>query len=655
MDGVKFKKLFEPIVIKGMVLKNRIVMGPMCTCFADDYVSQKTIDYFVERAKGGAGLVQLEAFPVASPQGKNLAHMLLIDDDKYIPGLRKLVEAMKDVAPDVKVTLQLYHGGGQTDPKLTGVEPVAASAICTGYLGSITPPRALTKEEIQGLVEAFGEGARRTREAGIDAVNVHFAHGYLLGNFIAPRTNRRTDEYGGSLENRLKFPMEVLRMVRAKVGKDYPVIVRMNASDFVPGGQTFAEAKAIAGMCVNNGADVIDVSGIVRGATEFEADSTMASPRGCWVKYAQEIKEVVGDTPVIGVRRIMTPMLAEKILRETDIDLICLARPFLADPYLPTKAKEGRIEDIVPCIACNQGCYDHLPQQKPITCMMNPAVGREREYEIKPAVRAKKVFIIGGGPAGLEAAKISKMRGHDVTLFEKSDRLGGQINLALIPPFREEFGTMLDYYQIQMNRLGVRVRLETEATPELIQNEKPDVVIVANGPAHQMQKIEGVDPSQSISMLDVLKRRKEIGKNVIISCAGFCCANKTYFGCEIAELLAKEGKHVRMVTFKEDIIDKMTDYRRSFEKKRIVDLGIRIEPKTKIKKAENGSLYVEQDGQERILEYDTLVNASIFKKDDRLFKALQSKVPEVYHIGDGAEIGNALDAIHAAAGVARKI
>jgi len=439
----KFEKLFEPIKIGTMEVKNRFVVPPMGTNFAnpDGSVSQQLIDYLVSRAKGGYGLIIVEVTAI-DPLGKAIPLQPGIWDDKFIPGWKKLVDEVHKYG--AKIAVQLHHAGRQTTREVIGAQPVAPSPIPCPVDREM--PRELTTEEVYELIEKFGDAARRARDAGFDAVEVHGAHGYLIAQFMSAYSNKRIDEFGGDFKGRMKFPVEIVKNIRRKVGNGYPVIFRFSGDERVPGGRTIDESRMVARVMEHVGVDALHVSTGVYGSLPWLIAPSAVAP-GYNIYAAEEIKKVV-NTPVIAVGRINDPLLAEDIIESGKADMVSLGRESIADPEIPNKVAAGRIEEISPCIGCMQACVGYLfdPNHLKISCLVNPFTGRETELNIEKAEKPKKVMVVGGGPGGLEAAWVAAKRGHKVTLCEKENTLGGQYRIGAIPPAKQDIMKALRYY-----------------------------------------------------------------------------------------------------------------------------------------------------------------------------------------------------------------
>ena len=477
MAELKYPKLFEPGMIGKMRVKNRIVFPPCTTNFAGPFgeVTDRLIKYYAERARGGVGLIIVENTQVKYPEGKNVSCQLRLDDDKYIPGCQELAEAVHVYG--AKVFQQIHHAGRQPH-NTEGVQPVAPSAIPCGFLQ--IPVRELTSDEIWDLVERFSETALRVKKSGMDGVEFHGAHGYLICQFMSPHTNQRVDEWGGTFKRRMKFIMEIIKRSRQKVGPDFPLCLRYSADEFVSGGLTLNDTKEIARMVEGAGIDVLHVS-----AGIYESMPTLLEPmryeEGWRVYLAEEIKKVV-KIPVITVGQIKTPAFAERILKEGKADFVALGRPLIADPQWPNKAREGRDEDIRKCISCNTGCIGaHVFYDLYMRCTVNPVVGRESSYGIGYADTKKNVLVIGGGPAGMEAARISALRGHQVTLYEKQEKLGGNLIPGGVPDFKSEEHKLTEWYENELRDQSVGIFTNLEVTPQEIIHKGPDVVFLATG------------------------------------------------------------------------------------------------------------------------------------------------------------------------------
>jgi len=414
-----FKKLFQPVRIGSLELKNRYVMNAMHLGFEkDSFVGKRTVDFYKERAKGGVGLIIVGGLKVEQI-GYGPTFLSIADDD-CLPGLRELTAEVKKEG--AKIFAQLMHAGRYVHSSEIGQQPVSASAVKSRLTGE--KPRPLSIDEIERLVDKYAETACRAKDAGFDGVEVIASTGYLLSQFLSPLTNKRNDEYGGDLSNRMRFGLEIAKAVRKAIGEGFPLIFRVSGNDFMKGGNTNREAVIFSRELEQSGVDAINVQSGWHEAGVPTVQQIV--PPGAFVYLAAAIKEEV-LCPVMTCNKLGDPCLAEEVLRDGLADLIGMARPFLADPYLPRKVQEGRVDEIVRCISCNQGCLDRVFTGKPVTCMLNPFVGRERDWEITPARAEKKVLVIGGGPGGMEAARIAAERGHRVFLYEKSERLGGQI------------------------------------------------------------------------------------------------------------------------------------------------------------------------------------------------------------------------------------
>jgi len=636
VNGVQFKKLFEPTQIGEMQLKNRIVMPPMATIYAneDGSVSQRTIDYYEARARGGVGLIIVE---VTAPSLQCTSpHQLSLGDDKYIPGWRRLIEAVHK--HDTKIAVQIQHSTMETkDGKgmQVGPSPLIVPTRVMGVSGE--PPHELTVDEIVERVGWFATAAKRAKKAGFDGVEVHGAHQYLIAAFLSSATNQRKDKYGGSVENKARFLVEVLQAIRKEVGPDYPVWVRLNAQEYgVENGVTIEETKQVVSLAVEAGAQAIHVSGY--GAGSSITTAPIADTPGFLVPLAEEVKKVT-SVPVIAVGRLDLE-LGEKILEEGKADLIAVGRRLMADPELPNKVAEGRFDEVNPCTGCME-CIERLAfvrHGEGTKCAINPAMGREREYEIKPADKVKRVVIVGGGPAGMEAARVAALRGHEVLLFEKESRLGGQLNLAALPPHKGDIIPFINYMVNQVERAGVETKLNTEATPELITESKPDAVVVAVGGNPAIPDITGIDRPNVVTAADVLSGKAQIGQKVVIIGGGMV-------GSETGHFLAEKGKKVTII----EMLKRMAADMFPMARRRLLD-GLRANQVTMLASTkceeitEGGVTVTTGEGQRQTIQADTVILAAGYMANDDLFKALEGKVPELYCVGDASQVQRIMEA-----------
>jgi 2,4-dienoyl-CoA reductase-like NADH-dependent reductase (Old Yellow Enzyme family)/thioredoxin reductase len=639
-----FKLLTSPIKIANMELRNRMIMPPMVTNFAyeDGSVTDTFRAYHEARAKGGVGLIIVEASNV-HPLGKGFPNEVAIFSDRFIPGLRSLIDVVH--AHGAKIAIQLFHAGRQTTSRVTGHPPLAPSPITDPVTGEL--PRELTKEEIAGLVKDFGKAATRAKAAGFDAVEIHCAHGYLLCEFLSPHTNRRTDEYGGTLDNRMRFPVEILRAVRQAVGPDYPVLARISADEKMPGGITLEEGKTIAKRFEQEGIDAIHVSAGLYETASWVIQP-LSRPRGCLVDLAEEVKSVV-SIPVIAVGRINDPELAERILAEGKADLIAFGRALLADEDLPKKVTEGRTHEIRRCIACCQACIDELFAEHRIGCTVNARAGYELQFPMTKAPTSRKVLVVGGGPAGMEAARVSALRGHKVTLWEKTADLGGQLPLAAASPQKDEIGTFNDFQAKEMERLGIRVHLNKEATVEAIRAEKPDVVVVATGARPAAVDVPGADRKNVVESWDVLTGNAKVGKKVAVIGGGLV-------GCEVAEFLAEKGHEVTIVEMLPRIGADIGPLVGPLLFDRLEKHNVKIITGAKLTGIGERNISYEKDGKTETLgDFDSVVMAVGSTPEYSLANQLEGSGIDHYVIGDASSPRRITHAVHEAMRVAHEI
>ena len=630
-----FKKLFEPINIGTMRIKNRFVMSPMGTVFSKDVKEEheRRLAYYEARAKGGVGMVIVEAACV-DPDGRILLGQIPTYDDESIPLLKRYADTIKKHG--ARAVIQLHHGGGAASSSLIGKTPVAPSPIPPRPRGEI--PRELTIPEIKQIIRRFGEAALRAKKAGFDGVELHGAHGYLFVQFFTPAFNKRTDEYGGSLENRARFYMEAFQAVRDKVGPDYPVWFRINARHFnLEGGITLEDSKKLAKMMEEAGADAVNISCYGYGRENF---ANLASTPGGLAYLAEAIKKEV-NIPVIAIG-MMTPEVGERLLQEGKADLIAIGRGFLADPEIPKKAMEGRTEDIVPCTGCFRCLHEMIFKQNPLMCSVNACLGHEKDYQIKPAERKKRVMVVGSGPAGIEAARVAALRGHDVSIYEKEEELGGQLRQSCVPPGKERYKDYLEYLRTQAGKHGIKVKVGVEATAELVEKEEPDAVVIATGVIPLIPEIKGLDRAEVVTADKVLLGKVEVGKKVVIIGGGLV-------GSETAHYLTTKGKKITIVEMRKgDIIAiEMIPYIREAFLEELRGNGVEMLTGVTLKEfRDKGLILTDDKGKERLIEADTIILAAGAKPDDRLYEEIKGKVKEVYKAGDCVQprqIGEAVE------------
>lgn len=629
MDN-QFRFLFEPIQVGTVTLNNRIVSTAHSTRFAEDgIVGDRFCAYHEARAKGGVGLIITEAQPV-HPSSVPRLGMIHNWDDRVIPGFRNLAKAVHRYG--TKIFGQISHHGRQMSSALSGQPILAPSAIPCPLKREI--PKEMEVEEIEEIVGNFGKAARRLKEGGFDGVEVMIGHGYLLNEFLSPAMNKRTDEYGGSLENRMRIIFQILDSVRKHVGNDFTCGVRMSGDEFIKEGLTLEDMREVARLLEGTGQiDYLNVSAGNYAVPHFIVPPWYVPP-GAFVYLSAGIKEEV-NVPVGCVGRINDPILAEKILENHQADLVGMCRALIADPELPKKALEGRLEDIRPCIGCRQMCSGvGSATTLFLGCTVNASVGYEREREIlSPCEKKKKVLVIGGGPAGLEAGRVAASRGHQVILFEKNRELGGQVELFTRDPMRAEFGGLIRFLIKQNEKLGVEVRLGEEMTPEMIMRENPDAVILANGSTPWRPPIPGIEKEEVLDTWQVLKKEKVVGANVAII-AG---REGHQAPLSLAEFLVDQGKKV-MVFSELSVVGADIEvntfrmlYQRLYEKK--VDLR----PFTAVKEIKDRKVVIHNvftKNEEEIDGIDTVVIAAGNRSNNQMYRALKGKVKELYAIGD---------------------
>ena len=628
-----FDRLFSPFKMGGLQVKNRIVMAAMGTNFGteDGTVSERAISYYAERARGGAGLIITESSPV-SQRGRHRRRCLGAFDDRFISGLRHLTDAVHESG--ALIALQLNHAGRCAGSDVAGYPPQAPSPIPL-FQGAPLPSEMTLKEIGQTAID-FGQMARRARDAGFDAVEIHGAHGYLINQFLSPRLNRRDDAYGGSVENRGRFAVEIVRSVREAVGASFPVIFRHSLRELVEGGYELEDGLFWARHIEAAGADALNVSGGTQESYHAVVQfiSPMSFPEGCFIPLAEAAKKAV-HIPVIVANRLNDPSLAEGVLRAGKADFIAVGRNFLTDSHWPVKARSGEVNRIRSCVACN-GCIWSLQKANgDVTCFQNAALGCEARARIERVREPKKVVVVGGGPGGMEAARVAARRGHRVILFEKGKKLGGQFLLAAIPPYKKTLEKATLWLIRELEQEGVDIRLDTEATPASVERELPDGVILAAGAFPIVPAVcKGKDV---LTAWDVLAGQ-ETGRKVLVLGGGLV-------GAETAEFLSQRGCQVTIVEMLDELAKDMEGTTRLLLLKRLHDAKVSILLSTKVIEICEGGVQVLHNGEERRLEAETIVLALGSRADAEMRKKWEGKFTQLIAIGDCVDARKAKEAI----------
>ena len=647
----KLTRLFEPIKVGTMELKNRIAMTGFAITTEEDttmggVLHRKYIDFFEERARGGVGLITLPDTAV-DPDLRFQSHMCL-GGDEFNPGLSALTEAVH--AWGAKVAPDLHHPGSRYEsgahfyhPYGKGYRPLSSSSV--SLWGSM--PREMNTEDIEQVQELYANAAFRAKICGFDAVQLAGSYGYLINQFMSPLFNKRTDKYGGSLENRLRFPIEIISGIKAKIGNSLPIIFRLGADEFIEGGLTAQEVRIIVRKLQDAGVDMFNiVAGLEVKGKYHVCLPPMGSPQGIIVDLGARIKEAV-DIPVMIVGRITDPVFAEKILEEGKADLVGMARQLAADPEWAVKAAEERFSDIAPCIGCNV-CVERLLEHRVSRCSVNAAMGREKEFRFTPTSKPSKVMVVGGGPAGMEAARVAASRGHKVFLYDKGKILGGQLITASIPPYKDVLREFREYLIHQIKELAVEVKLGNEVTPATVKKVAPDVVIVATGALPLVPQISGIKGTNVMTAWDVLNG-KEVSEKVIIAGGGMV-------GCETAEYLVKQhNKTVTIVEMLPEIALDVEASNRSALLERFSDYNLTIMVNSMVEAVNNKGLLIIKDGMKRTVVADTVVIALGAVASDELAKKLRAVVKNLFIIGDCYKPGRIVDAVNQASYVARQI
>jgi 2,4-dienoyl-CoA reductase-like NADH-dependent reductase (Old Yellow Enzyme family)/thioredoxin reductase len=635
--------LFSPFSIKAIQLTNRIVMPGLASFLIenDGAISDAAVEHYRRRAGGGPAMIIVEACAV-SPEGVVSNHQARLYDDCFIDGLLRIAAVIKSEGSVPAV--QIHHGGRQTSIKVIKRRPLAPSPIpCPAIRGEVEP---LSIDGIQEIVQKFGDAAERATQAGFELIEIHGAHGYLINQFLSKISNIREDEYGGDTVGRSRFAIEIVEEVRRRLGPDFPLSFKISAQEFVPGGLTVKESIEILKYLVTAGVDVVQVSAGNDITPEWICQP-MFMPQACLADSADQVKKAL-NIPVMAVGRINDPLVANEILINGQADLVCIGRGLLADPEMPNKAREGRLDEIRTCIACNT-CMESIFRKGHIECLVNPMLGREKEMALIPTQNPKKVMVVGGGPGGLNVAWVAAKRGHKVHVYEKRDSLGGQLLPGSIPGHKKELQSLIKFQKKQIEKFGVTCHLNHEVQVEDIREMNPDVVILATGSQPLIPRVAGIDRDIVLTYEDVLNENPPVFKKVVIIGGGAT-------GLELALHLSEYGCAVNIVEMLDKVGIGLEPTTRKILLGKLKETQVKIMTETRLIRVEAGGVAVSRsNGTEQMLEAEKVILAAGNRPLNKLYKEIKSLGYETYQIGDCLETRNAKAAIYESAVLGRSI